>query len=308
MVILSYGPSGKYRQLVDSLLKSDIRDVSSRIVVVHNPSVNGEQISFDSQTVTIVNNDSNAGYSGGMNVGLSALDAKSLRHILFLTHEVSIDWLAIRRLRDALDRNNRYAAVGPILHLPDGSLYSAGLAACQRMADWDHRRDLPSPHVDLWESDALDGSVMLWRGEVIHNLGGFDKRFFMYCEDVDVCCRARGQGHAVGVVTDASAVSQPGGSQSRPAAHGYLRTRNGLECQRKQGHTQLAVGLLAVLLNYLSQVPKPWRARFRTAEGQARARAYRLGILRGLEAFVRRQWGPPSQALLTETDIGGIGS
>jgi N-acetylglucosaminyl-diphospho-decaprenol L-rhamnosyltransferase len=303
-VILSYGPSGTYRHLVERLTPDGV-DASTRIVVVHNPSVDGEQISSESPAVEIINNTSNVGYSGGMNVGLDALRACAPRHILLLTHEVSIDWPTICRLRDALDGNSGYAAVGPILYLPDGSMHSAGLAARQRMVDWDHRRYLPSGYMDLWASDALDGSVMLWRSDVVHDLSGFDERFFMYCEDVDLCCRARARGYTVGVVPEASAVSQPGGSQSRPAAHGYLRTRNGLECYRKQGRTQLATGLLAVSLNYLSHVPKPWRARFRSPAGRARARAYRRGIRHGVCAFTRRRWGPPQQTLLARTDIGG---
>jgi N-acetylglucosaminyl-diphospho-decaprenol L-rhamnosyltransferase len=33
------------------------------------------------------------------------------------------------------------------------------------------------------------GAFMLWRSEVYARLGGFDERYFLYCEDVDICLR-----------------------------------------------------------------------------------------------------------------------
>ena len=41
------------------------------------------------------------------------------------------------------------------------------------------------------EVDWLAGMFMLFRRELYANLGGFDERYFLYYEDVDICCRAR---------------------------------------------------------------------------------------------------------------------
>ena len=41
---------------------------------------------------------------------------------------------------------------------------------------------LPNP-------DWVNGAFMLFRTEVFRQLGGFDMRYFMYCEDVDICLR-----------------------------------------------------------------------------------------------------------------------
>ncbi|QHI97913.1 glycosyl transferase [Xylophilus rhododendri] len=37
----------------------------------------------------------------------------------------------------------------------------------------------------------IPGLFMLWRSQAFQQLGGFDKRFFMYGEDFDLCARAR---------------------------------------------------------------------------------------------------------------------
>ena len=41
------------------------------------------------------------------------------------------------------------------------------------------------------------GMFMLFRAEVFRRLGGFDERYFLYYEDVDLCLRLRGLGYEV---------------------------------------------------------------------------------------------------------------
>lgn len=45
--------------------------------------------------------------------------------------------------------------------------------------------------------DWLAGLFLAMRSETFDRLGGFDDRYFMYCEDVDICLRARQMGLSV---------------------------------------------------------------------------------------------------------------
>jgi N-acetylglucosaminyl-diphospho-decaprenol L-rhamnosyltransferase len=65
----------------------------------------------------------------------------------------------------------------------------------------------------------LSGACMLVRREVFEALGGFDDGFFLYCEDMDICTRARAAGHAV-LFTPAVEVHHAGG-QSAPRTSLY---------------------------------------------------------------------------------------
>jgi N-acetylglucosaminyl-diphospho-decaprenol L-rhamnosyltransferase len=47
--------------------------------------------------------------------------------------------------------------------------------------------------------DWVAGMFMLFSGEVFSALGGFDERFHMYCEDSDICMRARDKGYRIAV-------------------------------------------------------------------------------------------------------------
>ena len=50
------------------------------------------------------------------------------------------------------------------------------------------------------------GMFMLFRREVFEKLGGFDERYFLYYEDVDLCARLNLQGYAVAVCPTATVV------------------------------------------------------------------------------------------------------
>ena len=54
--------------------------------------------------------------------------------------------------------------------------------------------------------DWLSGACMLLRRDVLDEVGGFDERFFMYCEDRDLCRRVRRSGQKVVYEPGATAV------------------------------------------------------------------------------------------------------
>ena len=88
----------------------------------------------------------------------------------------------------------------------------------------DHARSVPSPLALLErynpfgvprqaqhqpKPDWVNGAFMLFRGGVFKQLGGFDERYFMYCEDTDICLRLQLAGYGL----------SPSGLKVRHAAH-----------------------------------------------------------------------------------------
>lgn len=79
----------------------------------------------------------------------------------------------------------------------------------------DHARPLPTPFVlarklfgfkqssSHSNPDWVAGMFMLFPKEVFARLGGFDEKFFLYYEDVDLCCRLRLAGYRIVVEPDA---------------------------------------------------------------------------------------------------------
>jgi len=42
----------------------------------------------------------------------------------------------------------------------------------------------------VWDPPLVSGAFMFFRTDVLRRLGGFDRRFFLYFEDYDLCLRA----------------------------------------------------------------------------------------------------------------------
>ena len=74
----------------------------------------------------------------------------------------------------------------------------------------DYARSVPSPAALLKryspfgaglqvqpQPDWVNGAFMLFRAGLFKLLGGFDERYFMYCEDVDICLRMQLSGHGL---------------------------------------------------------------------------------------------------------------
>ena len=301
-IILAYGDGTNCQSLLTDLAQHAGLD-RSRLFVVHNPSRPGEVVRIpDGVCATVIENASNLGYAEGMNVGLGRALEMEPEWLLMVTHDVRIKARDIDLLCSALAADRRYAVVGPSLSSSEGEIFSCGMTRVGhgRMG---HRPASRQPGAcQPWESESIDGSVMLWRASVLRQLGGFDRRFFMYIEDIELCSRAVRTGWKVGVVDSVTVRSVPGGKERR-AAHAYLRTRNGLEHARSQGAQYLALEIGALVQDYWRHTPKPGGVRFGHAEHQSAARAFRRGATLGIIDFLRRRWGPPPTALLRESDI-----
>jgi N-acetylglucosaminyl-diphospho-decaprenol L-rhamnosyltransferase len=55
----------------------------------------------------------------------------------------------------------------------------------------------------------INGSFMLFPSAVFKAVGGFDERYYMYCEDVDLCLRMHAQGWQIAVATKAIVQHSP---------------------------------------------------------------------------------------------------
>ena len=113
---------------------------------------------------------------------------------------------------------------------------------------------------------------------------GFDERYFLYAEDVDLCVRLRRLGWRCVVLADASA-SQESGAAGRGGAYTYLRTRNLVETVRKARDYRRVIGF------GLHAASCGWPRLLRSPE------------TRGLRAVVSRRFGPPPPDLVNGTDI-----
>ncbi len=127
--------------------------------------------------------------------------------------------------------------------------YATGLSTVLRGQRWANPEGLPDyDRRSVREVPAVSGCMMLVERELFEQLGGFDPRYFLYSEDVDLSARARRLG-ARPLIYPGAAVTHVGGASSTSVGQRIklLRGKSTYVRQHWSGWRQrLGVGLLAV--------------------------------------------------------------
>jgi GT2 family glycosyltransferase len=188
-------------------LKED-RDYSNfEIWVVDNASGDEsvKMLETDFPSVKLIVNSDNKGFSKACN---QAIPLALGEFILLLNPDTESKPSAVSELADFLAANPEAGAVGPKVLNPDGSLQLACRRAFPDPAASFFRltylsRIFPKSPVfsrynftyadpdSLLEVDALSGSCMMVRREVVERIGLLDEDIFMFGEDIDWCWRIK---------------------------------------------------------------------------------------------------------------------
>jgi len=229
-IIVNYNAGPLLRSCVDSLLACPL---DAEVIVVDNASSDASLDSLpESQLIRVIRNPTNVGFAAACNIGLKASSAP---FFLFLNPDCFFQPGAITVLLNGLLSDERVGMVGGLLLNEDGS-EQAGCRravptpwrsfvrafALYRFADrWPklffdfhlHKQPLPDRPIEV---EAISGACMLVKREVMEDVGLWDERYFLHCEDLDLCMRFWQKGWKILFVPDARINHLHGGcSKSR---------------------------------------------------------------------------------------------
>jgi N-acetylglucosaminyl-diphospho-decaprenol L-rhamnosyltransferase len=204
-----------------------------RVVVVDNASADGSD-QFEAPpglALTLVRNGTNRGFGAACNQGAEACTEPL---ILFLNPDTRLYPGSLAPALAALDSSSNIGIVGAALEDEQGRVarscarfprahhflcHAIGLdrlwpRAGHFMAEWDHARTRCV--------DQVIGAFFLLRRTLFDSLGGFDERFFVYFEEVDLSLRARRAGWHSLFVAEARAFHKGGGTSDAVRAKRLL--------------------------------------------------------------------------------------
>jgi N-acetylglucosaminyl-diphospho-decaprenol L-rhamnosyltransferase len=224
VVVVSFNSREHLRACVEPL--AALEDIN--VIVVDNASTDGSLKAIDDLNVTSVQLDTNGGFAHGCNAGWRQGGAP---FVLFLNPDSVIAPDAVRGLAGVLRENDAIGAVAPRILEADGSLafsqrryprpsitFSQGLFLHRFFpgAAWadDIVRD-ERAYAESGSPEWVSGACILVRRRALEELGGLDERFFMYCEDVDLCHRLHDAGYDVRYEPSVALVHDGGGSAPR---------------------------------------------------------------------------------------------
>lgn len=305
VVVLTHGTGREYEPLLDSLLGDGAEP--GQILVVHNPSRRGEPAPEAPRGCEVLAAPYNLGYAVGMNRGIERQLERDPELLLVVTHDARFHPGSLRRLVDAAREHPEYGVLAPVQVLPGtGVPFSFG-GLTRADGGLDHLPERPAADGEIAACDWVDGGTMLFRADLLRRIGGFDERFWIYCEDAEICLRATGAGAGVGVLLDAAADQSPGGGK-RPAAWSYLSARNGAAYAcRAKGRVALGRTLGRTLRGAAGELARAAARALRLRRGAAvEPWARAVGAVRGVLDFLRGRWGPPP-SLPGGGDIQNVG-
>ena len=270
-----------------SRLQEELAGVAAEVVVVDNASADGTAalVRREHPWVRLVASAVNLGFAAGNN--LAARHAAG-RYLMLLNPDAIPAPGALARGIALMDRHPGVGLAGGELRGADGSrqpsarmfptlrdeLFTlSGLAAryprSRLFARLDRRWADPEAAAEV---DWIPGAFVFIRAQDFAMLGGFDERFFMYYEEVDLCRRLRAAGKRIQYWPELKAMHIGGASaktvkQARVSKAGSQleswRMRSGLLYYRKHHGAWGAAGLYALERGWhkLRERKAHWRGR-----------------------------------------------
>jgi GT2 family glycosyltransferase len=203
----------------------------STVVVIDNGSADGsaEAIRARFPQVALLPIGVNLGFAKAANIGIAHALARGAGGVLVLNNDTTVEPDSVRRLAEALAASDRVGVLSAKIYLTDqpGRLWSVGGVYRDGNAIDLGSGELDAGQYDRVRLDFVYGCAMLLSAPLLYAIGGFDERFFMYYEDVDLCLRARAAGYDVALAPDAHVWHLGSRStSSKPALKLYYEARS----------------------------------------------------------------------------------
>lgn len=199
VVTVTYSPGPHLDRFLASLSLATERPVS--VLMADNGSTDGtpQEAVERYPGVRLFSTGANLGYGSAVNRAVARLDDAD-EWVVVANPDVQWGPGSIDALLDAAARWPRAATLGPLIRDPDGSVYPSArhlpslirggmhavVGPLWKNNPWStayrQERLEPSERPVGW----LSGSCLLVRRKAFDQVGGFDERYFMYMEDVDL--------------------------------------------------------------------------------------------------------------------------
>lgn len=223
VIIVNYRCWEKLADCLRSLQCVDTSKIILDIIVVDNCSNDGQFENYASAfpTARFILNSGNYGYAHGCNTGARAGTGE---YLLFINPDTIVRPGSIELLLTTINDYPPNSILSALQITPKGKierverffpkwiLLTGTGKSLYRFINRGRLRRAFSKEKAVVFPDWVSGSVIFMRREAYINLKGWDERFWMYSEDVDICKRAAKMGGKIVMLQQTSFLHNHGGS------------------------------------------------------------------------------------------------
>ncbi len=207
MVVLTFDPpDGLFEACLTSVVAAG---GAAQVIVVDNGRRARGRIdalgsaSGSAPVCTLIEPGRNLGYAAGMNLGVERAIAGGATHVALLNDDVTVPrgWIDGLLAEWSTEPAARIGAVQPMLVFPTDppTVNSLGVALGGDGAGIDIGRGEPvpvppDPRAAAHDIAVFTGGAVMLSAAFLADIGGFDPRFFLYYEDVDLALRGAERG------------------------------------------------------------------------------------------------------------------
>jgi N-acetylglucosaminyl-diphospho-decaprenol L-rhamnosyltransferase len=265
VVVVNFNAGPHLARCVRSALADVSAGSSPEIVVVDNASTDDsiETLRREVPDALVVEPGDNLGYARGANLGIAATRGSV---IAVLNPDVEVESGTAAPMLARFRNDDRLGALGPHIRDDHGETYPS-VRAVPSMTDaighailgpfrpanrFTRRyRQLDADPDQARDAEWVSGAAIWLRRAALDDVGGWDERFFLFMEDVDLCWRLCRAGWRVGYEPGGRVTHVEGVSRSRnPYRSIVAHHRSALRFASKRWHgpRRLLLGPAALLL------------------------------------------------------------
>ncbi|MDI6403006.1 glycosyltransferase, partial [Balneolaceae bacterium ANBcel3] len=230
VVVVNYNVKEFVANLLGSVQKASEK-LKVEVIVVDNASSDGSVNYLKKRfpDLQLIANKDNAGFGKANNQAIHKANGK---YILLINPDTLVRKDTLQTMFNHMEKHPESAAAGCKILNPDGTFAP------------ESRRSVPTPMSALWKIlgmnrlfpkskrfsayymggldedkegmvPVLSGAFMFCRADVLKKIKGFDERFFMYGEDIDLCYRITKEGWNIDYVPSTSIIHYKGESTKK---------------------------------------------------------------------------------------------
>ena len=205
IILVNYNGLSDTLECVPSILASGIDP--SCVIVVDNGSTVDQSLAIQSAfpSIRVLRSEDNLGWSGGNNLGAWEALRCGAEWVFLLNNDTILLDGWHERLRSVID-SDQWDLFGPVINeYKDPSQIQTEGVLFNRKSGQGFFDRLSVPLVSKLEPqltpcDIVNGCAVVVRASVFKSLEGIDNRFFLICEESDMCLRAVDMGARVGIM------------------------------------------------------------------------------------------------------------